>query len=120
MDESAPMIGSHTSSRRRGFIMQKVHMFRVSIICTLLLMGACTKEKVPSTSEYLHDIDAAKAMLDLYATDHAKYQNDPRVTNASAAVSYLSSDSFLKCWPTKPVSTATTDHDCLDRKGYKR
>ncbi len=35
MDESAPMIGSHTSSRCRGFIMQKVHMFRVSIICVV-------------------------------------------------------------------------------------
>ncbi|RWA37089.1 hypothetical protein XfCFBP8078_09540 [Xylella fastidiosa subsp. multiplex] len=90
------------------------------MVCAVLLICACSREKVPSTSEYLHDIDAAKAMLDLYATDHAKYQNDPRVTNASAAVSYLSSDSFLKCWPTKPVSTATTDHDCLDRKGFKR
>ncbi|MDS9990855.1 hypothetical protein RAC83_002198 [Xylella fastidiosa] len=120
MDESAPMIGSHTSSRRRGFIMQKVHMFRVSIICTLLLMGACTKEKVPSTSEYLHDIDAARAMNKLASTDPAKYENDPRWTNASAAVAQLSG--LLECWPdsTKPVSTATTDHDCLDRKGYKR
>ncbi|MDD0927897.1 hypothetical protein LOD59_09705 [Xylella fastidiosa subsp. multiplex] len=100
--------------------MQKVHMFRVSIICTLLLMGACTKEKVPSTSEYLHDIDAAKAMLKLYATNPAKYQNDPAVINASEAVAKLDIQSFLDCWPTKPVSTATTDHDCLDRKGYKR
>ncbi|ADN62003.1 hypothetical protein XFLM_11955 (plasmid) [Xylella fastidiosa subsp. fastidiosa GB514] len=98
--------------------MQKVHMFRVSIICTLLLMGACTKEKVPSTSEYLHDIDAARAMLDLAATDRAKYQNDPRGINASDAVA--KTEFLQECWPTKPISTATTDHDCLDRKGYKR
>ncbi|EWG13439.1 hypothetical protein DF22_003270 [Xylella fastidiosa] len=93
-------------------------MFRVSIICTLLLMGACTKEKVPSTSEYLHDIDAAEAMNKLASTDPAKYENDPRWTNSSAAVAKIE---FLReCWPTKPISTATTDHDCLDRKGYKR
>lgn len=100
--------------------MQRIQTFRLLIVCTVLVITACSREKVPSTSEYLHDIDAANAMLDLYATDPAKYKNDPRVTNASAAVSYLSSDSFLKCWPTKPVSTATTDHACLDRKGYKR
>lgn len=98
--------------------MQKVHMFRVFIICTLLLMVACTKEKVPSTSEYLHDIDAARAMNKLASTDPAKYQNDPRWINASEAAAKIG---FLQeCWPTKPSSTATTDHDCLDRNGYKR
>ncbi|KXB09899.1 hypothetical protein ADT28_00360 (plasmid) [Xylella fastidiosa] len=98
--------------------MRKVQTFRLSIICALLLMGACTKEKVPSTSEYLHDIDAARAMLDLAATDTAKYRNDPRGINASEAVAKIG---FLQeCWPTKTISTATTDHDCLDRNGYKR
>ncbi|HHW4679570.1 MAG TPA: hypothetical protein ACQGQH_09090 [Xylella sp.] len=100
--------------------MQRVQTFRLLMVCTVLVMGACTREKVPSTSEYLHDIDSARAMLKLAATDTAKYQNDPRVINASAAVAKLSSDSFLKCWPTKPVSTATTDHACLDEKGFKR
>ncbi len=98
--------------------MQRIQTFRLLMVCTVLLMSACSREKVPSTSEYLHDIDAAEAMNKLASTDPAKYENDPRWTNSSAAVAKIE---FLReCWPTKPISTATTDHDCLDRKGYKR
>ncbi|HHW4669131.1 MAG TPA: hypothetical protein ACQGQJ_05895 [Xylella fastidiosa subsp. multiplex] len=100
--------------------MQRIQTFRLLMVCAVLLICACSREKVPSTSEYLHDIDAAKAMLKLYATNPAKYQNDPAVINTSEAVAKLDIQSFLDCWPTKPVSTATTDHDCLDRKGFKR
>ncbi|MCD8459783.1 hypothetical protein LPH44_11970 (plasmid) [Xylella taiwanensis] len=97
--------------------MQRVQTFRLLMVFTVLLMGACSREKVPSTSEYLHDIDSARAMLKLAATDPAKYENDPRWTNASAAIVKLE---FLReCW-TKPISTATTDHACLDKEGFKR
>lgn len=98
--------------------MQRIQTFRLLIVCTVLVITACSREKVPSTSEYLHDIDAARAMNKLASTDPAKYQNDPRWINASEAVAKIG---FLQeCWPTKPSSTATTDHDCLDRNGYKR
>ncbi|NRP55982.1 hypothetical protein AA93_12110 [Xylella fastidiosa subsp. pauca 11399] len=100
--------------------MRKVQTFRLSIICALLLMGACTKEKVPSTSEYLHDIDAANKMNQLAKTNPAKYQNDPAAINATGALVQIQMEGLGKCWPTKPISTATTDHDCLDREGYKR
>ena len=66
------------------------------------------------------DLDAAKAMVKLAATDPVKYQTDPAALNASAAVAKAMSPSMLQCWPTKPASTATTDHACLDGKGFKR
>ncbi|MDS9990853.1 hypothetical protein RAC83_002196 [Xylella fastidiosa] len=98
--------------------MQRIQTFRLLMVCAVLLICACSREKVPSTSEYLHDIDAARAMNKLASTDPAKYQNDPRWTNATGAVVQL--EGLQECWPTKPISTATTDHDCLDRKGFKR
>ncbi len=98
--------------------MQRIQTFRLLMVCAVLLICACSREKGALTPEYLHDIDAARAMNKPASTDPAKYQNDPRWTNATGAVVQL--EGLQECWPTKPISTATTDHDCLDRKGFKR
>ncbi len=94
------------------------------MICAVVAMGACSKNdespKALSVNEYLHDLDSAKAMVKLAATDPMKYQTDPAALNASAAVAKAMSPSMLQCWPSKPASTATTDHTCLDSKGFKR
>ena len=104
--------------------MQRLQAFRLLMVCGLVVLGACSKDekaaKVISVAEYLHDLDAAKAMVKLAATDPVKYQTDPAALNASAAVAKAMSPSMLQCWPTKPASTATTDHACLDGMGFKR
>ena len=104
--------------------MQRLQTLRLLMVCVVVALGACSKDdKAPpvrSVAEYLHDLDAAKAMVKLAATDPVKYQTDPAALNASAAVAKAMSPSMLQCWPTKPASTATTDHTCLDSKGFKR
>ncbi len=104
--------------------MQRLQTLRLLMVCAVVALGACSKDdKAPpvrSVAEYLHDLDAAKAMVKLAATDPVKYQTDPAALNASAAVAKAMSPSMLQCWPTKPASTATTDHACLDGKGFKR
>ena len=105
--------------------MQRIQAYRLLIVCGALALSACTQEKVPSVADYMHDIDSAKAMLDLYKTDVVKYQTDARVINASAAMAkYSSSREFgsalSKCWSTKPATTAGTDHACVDAQGFKR
>ena len=100
--------------------MQRIQTFRLLIAGSFVFLAACSQEKVPTVSDYLHDIDSANAMLALYKTDVAKYQSDPRVINASAAMAATAADSVMACWPKKPKTTAGTDHACLDNKGYKR
>lgn len=104
--------------------MQRIQARWLLTACTVLALGACNNDdKAPKTlsvAEYLHDLDAAKAMVKLASTDPVKYQTDPAALNASAAVAKAMSPSMLQCWPTKPASTATTDHACLDGKGFKR
>lgn len=101
--------------------MQRLQALRLLMVCAVVALGACSQGgKVLSVAEYLHDLDAAKAMVKLAATDPVKYQTDAAALNASAAVAKAMSPSMLQCWPTKPASTATTDHACLDGKGFKR
>jgi hypothetical protein len=104
--------------------MQRLQAFRLLMVCGVVAVAACSQDnkggKVLSVAEYLHDLDAAKAMVKQAGTDPVKYQTDPAALNASAAVAKAMSPSMLQCWPTKPASTATTDHACLDGKGFKR
>jgi len=69
----------------------------------------------------MHDMDAAKAMLDTYHKNPTKFEKDPSAINASEAVAdRMMKSSLWKCWPNKKITTANTDHDCLDKEGYKR
>lgn len=95
----------------------------LSVFALVVLAGlvGCTGSSKPKTvADYLHDLDTAKAVLAHANTDLAKYQNDPDAINASEAVARSMAPDMLKCWPKKPASTATTDHACLDGKGYKK
>lgn len=76
--------------------------------------------KVPSVADYLHDLDAARGRLKQASADPVGADGDASAINASAAVAKSMSPSLLECWPTKPASTSTTDHGCLDAKGFKR
>jgi hypothetical protein len=102
--------------------MQRIQALRLLITFGVITLAACGQStKVPTVSDYLHDIDAAHAILKLAKTDIAKYQIDPSVINASAAIAkYSTSDILKKCWPTKPATTAGTDHACVDEQGFKR
>ena len=105
--------------------MKKIHAFGL-LAMGFVLLSACTQQsdlgKPLTVGQYLHNIDFARSILRKANNDKAKYQNDPAYINANSAVaaSMTAGDAMLACWPKKPVSTATTDHDCLDRLGYAR
>lgn len=103
--------------------MQRIQTCKLLMVIAALLMG-CSQEsqggKAPSVAAYLHDLDKARAMVKQAGTDPVRYQTDLAALNASAAVAKAMSPSMLECWPSKPASTATTDHACLDAKGFKR
>lgn len=79
-----------------------------------------TATKPRTVSEYLHDIDAARARIHRSEVDGAKAMQEEDVLNASAAHAKSQYPEFLACWPVKPVNTANTDHACLDKKGFVR
>lgn len=62
--------------------MQRLQTLRLLMVCAVVALSACSKDekapKVLSVAEYLHDLDAAKAMVKLAATDPVKYQTDPQ------------------------------------------
>ncbi|MCW5223649.1 hypothetical protein D5041_21430 (plasmid) [Verminephrobacter aporrectodeae subsp. tuberculatae] len=86
------------------------------MIFSIISMVACS-EKVPTVAEYLHDIDSANEMIKKAEKNPEKYRGTRTVDNAVRAI-YGAAD--LRCWPSESISTATTDHACLDAKGYKR
>lgn len=100
----------------------------IAAVAATVALSACkddkaspsSSSKVLSVAEYLHDLDAAQAMVKVAQSNPAKYATDTAAVNASQAVAKAMSPSMLECWPTKPASTATTDHACLDNKGFKR
>jgi len=101
--------------------MQRVPKYGLLVIFAIALNACGEKEKHMTTSDYLHDMDTAKAMVQKSKTDYAKYQNDPNAINASAALAQTITDNKLqKCWHDKETTTANTDHVCLDNLGYKR
>lgn len=102
--------------------MQRIQPYRL-LITFLFFLGltGCNNNKAPSVAEYMHDLDAANAKLQEAKLDPVKAQTDRAMINASNAVAQvIDSSSLLECWHHKPISTATTDHACLDAKGYKR
>lgn len=101
--------------------MQRLQTRYLLTVLAITTLNACSPAvQPPTTAFYLHDLDAAKSLVKQAAADPSKYQNDMSVANASAALAKAMSPSFLQCWPTKPASTATTDHACLDGKGFKK
>ena len=73
-----------------------------------------------SVSDYMHDIDRARARLHRAKIDGAASEGNPDVINASIAVANAMGPSAMRCWPVKPSSTANVDHACLDKLGYVR
>jgi len=103
--------------------MQRIQKsWRLLVGGALGLLVACNPTaKVMTTSEYLHDIDAARLQVQKGKTDPAKYMSDPATINASNALAAVSTSLGPYCWPKQsPISSATTDHACLDAKGFKR
>ena len=76
--------------------------------------------KISSVSEYLHDIDKARARVHRANIDGAASLTNQDAINASMAVAKSMDPGFLKCWPVKPVITENTDHACLDKLGFVR
>ena len=90
-----------------------------------LILSGCFEDKksdseIKSVSFYIHDIDAAHARLHRAKLDGAKGNSDPEAINASLAYDKAVSSSGLKCWKVKPITTAGTDHECLEKLGFMR
>ncbi len=100
--------------------MQRIQTYRVLIVVCITSISACNQVDVPTVTDYLHDLDAARNVLKISQTNPAKHQNDPATMNASAAMAKAMAPDMLVCWPIKPASTSTTDHGCLESKGFKR
>ena len=102
--------------------MQRIQPYRLLIVVPLYFgLAGCNNNRAPSVAEYMHDLDAAQAKLQEAKLDPVKAQTDRAMINASNAVAdSMVSSKLLECWHNKPKSTATTDHACLDAKGYKR
>lgn len=92
------------------------------LVVVAFVVAACNQTgggKPRSVADFIHDLDAAFVVLQEAKADPSK-SGDQSVMNASQAAAEAMSPSMLACWPTKPASTATTDHLCLDGKGFKR
>ena len=79
--------------------------------------------KHKSVADYLHDIDSARSLLKEVGKDPAKYASDPNAMNAAQANSLISISKVNDCWPkaeSNRITTANTNHACLDAAGYKR
>lgn len=100
----------------------KTTLIVLAVFSALVVAGCDDKQgtaKPESVADFLHDLDAAKAVLKAEKAQPGS-NSTQAVNNASQAVAQAMSPSMLACWPTKPASTATTDHACLDGKGFKR
>lgn len=104
-----------------GVLTMKTRKTIVIFLATgaMLLGAGCGQHKARSVADYIHDVDAANAVMK-DAKLHPEKTGDQDVINASTAAAQTLVASVAECWPTKPISSATTDHECLDRKGYKR
>lgn len=94
----------------------------VAVLCAFSVAGCGEKHsagQLISVADFLHDLDAARAVLKSEKAQPGKNSKQV-VDSASQAVAQAMSPSMLACWPTKPASSATTDHACLDSKGFKR
>jgi hypothetical protein len=100
----------------------------------LLFGGLSDEEKIATyrKGDWLHDIDEAKR-ISAELEDDPKYHTadwQMKAENLATAMkkitgSFLSRPSDVReCWPEgklqEVVTTANTNHDCLDKLGYKR
>lgn len=105
--------------------MRGIQKIKLPVIAAFVAfsLSACNEpaEKPKTVADYMHDIDAANARLHVAKTQNtADSLKDADAQNASQAVANAMDPTFLKCWPTKPVITANTDHACLDAHGFLR
>ena len=103
--------------------MQRVQTSIVLIALAALSLAGCGSEKHKSVADYLHDIDSARSLLKEVGKDPAKYASDPNAMNAAQANSLISISKVNDCWPkaeSNRITTANTNHACLDAAGYKR
>ena len=103
--------------------MQRVQASIVLIAVAAFSLAGCGNEKHKSVADYLHDIDSARSLLKEVGKDPAKYASDPNAMNAAEANSLLSISKVNDCWPkaeSNRITTANTNHACLDAAGYKR
>lgn len=103
--------------------MQRVQAFVVLMAVAAFSLAGCGNEKHKSVADYLHDIDSARSLLKEVGKDPAKYASDPNATNAAQANSLISISKVNDCWPkadSNRITTANTNHACLDAAGYKR
>ena len=95
--------------------MQRIQALGLLIAITLL--AACGQQgdlgKPLTVGQYLHDVDLAREVVKKGRSDPAKYQNDPAYINANTAMSKFGGG-LNKCWAGEQISTANTDHACLD------
>ena len=103
--------------------MQRVQTSIVLIALAAFSLAGCGNEKHKSVADYLHDIDSARSLLKEVGKDPAKYASDPNAMNAAQANSLISISKVNECWPkaeSNRITTANTNHACLDAAGYKR
>ena len=103
--------------------MQRVQASIVLIAVAAFSLAGCGNEKHKSVADYLHDIDSARSLLKEVGKDPAKYASDPNAMNAAQANSLISISKVNDCWPkadSNRITTANTNHACLDAAGYKR
>lgn len=101
--------------------MQRVQTSIVLIALAAFSLAGCGSEKHKSVADYLHDIDSARSLLKEVGKDPAKYASDPNAMNAAQANSLISISKVNDCWPkAESITTANTNHACLDAAGYKR
>ena len=93
--------------RKAGFLI---------VVLALCACGKASNTGPQSMADFMHDIDSANVLVKEASNDNS-LESDPRYMNAIRA--YAASQIIAQCW-TPPKSTATTKHECLDQKGYKR
>ena len=103
--------------------MQRDQTSIVLIALAAFSLAGCGNEKHKSVADYLHDIDSARSLLKEVGKDPAKYASDPNAMNAAQANSLISISKVNECWPkaeSNRITTANTNHACLDAAGHKR
>ena len=102
--------------------MQRIQAFKLlGLVC--MVVSGCGEAAYKSVGQHLHDIDNAREVIKRMALDPAKNATDKDYINASAAIARVSYVDVNKCWvgsSGRRVSTANTDHACLERAGFSK